>query len=120
MIVLPVAAAVATMLAPMHEEHFVGRWEGSLALPNGQNIGVVIKITEGPDGKLAATLDSPSQGAVDLPLSDVVGEDHVLRFKLAVVNGSFEGKLEGDDTIVGAWTQGPGSLPLTLKRAPAA
>lgn len=116
MIILPVAAAIATMLAPMHEEHFVGRWEGALALPNGQNIPVVVKIAGSADGKLTGTVDSPTQGAADLPLSDVTGAEHVLRFKLAVVDGSFEGRLEGDDTIVGTWTQGPGALPLVLTR----
>jgi len=34
------------------------------------------------------------------------------------VGGSYEGDVK-DGQIVGTWTQGPGSLPLTFKRAAA-
>jgi uncharacterized protein (TIGR03435 family) len=41
-----------------------------------------------------------------------------VRIAIAAIKGTFEGKLSGDGAfIAGAWSQGAGSVPLTLQRA---
>ena len=47
-----------------------GSWLGTLEA--GVKLRVVFHIESAPDGKLAARLDSPDQGAKGLPVSDVV------------------------------------------------
>jgi pimeloyl-ACP methyl ester carboxylesterase len=92
-----------------------GSWEGAVdAGAVKLRIGVVITVK--PDGVLSATMDSPDQGAFDLPLSNVTFADGVLKFALVRANGAFEGRLNAAGTeIAGTWTQGM-ALPLVLKR----
>ena len=61
-------------------------------------------------------MDSPDQGAFDMPLGGVTFADGVLRFALARANGAFEGRVNAAGTeIAGTWTQGM-ALPLVLKK----
>lgn len=92
-----------------------GSWEGAIdAGAVKLRIGVVITVK--PDGVLSATMDSPDQGAFDMPLGGVTFSDGVLRFALARANGAFEGRVNAAGTeIAGTWTQGM-ALPLVLKR----
>jgi pimeloyl-ACP methyl ester carboxylesterase len=92
-----------------------GSWEGAIdAGAVKLRIGAVITVK--PDGVLSATMDSPDQGAFDLPLSNVTFADGVLKFALVRANGAFEGRLNAAGTeIAGTWTQGM-ALPLVLKR----
>jgi hypothetical protein len=93
-----------------------GVWEGTIEV-QGTSLGVTIKVTKGDDGALSATIDIPDQGAMDVPLDNVVFEDNTFSFDLLAANGSYEGKLnESGDDIEGEWSQGGMSLPLNLKR----
>ena len=76
-----------------------GSWEGAIdAGAVKLRIGVVITVK--PDGVLSATMDSPDQGAFDLPLGNVTFADGVLRFALAAgkrrVRGTRERRRHGD------------------------
>jgi pimeloyl-ACP methyl ester carboxylesterase len=92
-----------------------GIWEGEL--PVGETkLRLVITITRKDDG-LAATLDSPSQGAKGIPVAEVAFKDKALRLDVSKIRALFEGKANAGLTeITGDWKQGGGSLPLTLKR----
>jgi hypothetical protein len=92
-----------------------GAWEGAIdAGAVKLRIGVVITVK--PDGMLSATMDSPDQGAFDLPLGGVTFADGVLKFVLQRANGAFEGRVNAAGTeIAGTWTQGM-ALPLVLKK----
>ncbi|MFN3352374.1 MAG: hypothetical protein ACK4Z5_02095 [Brevundimonas sp.] len=116
MLVSAIVAAVIAAPAAFHEEHVLGTWEGSLALPNGASLPLVVRIGQTDGGDITGELDSPAQGATGLPLSEISMSSHVLRFRLAPVDGRFEGRMQDDDTIVGSWTQGGASLPLVLNR----
>ena len=48
-----------------------GRWVGKLQVPEGQ-LTLVFRIQEGEGGKLSAFMDSPDQGAYDIPCDSVV------------------------------------------------
>ena len=61
------------------------------------------------------TLDSPAQGAKDIPAQKSVAEDGTIKVTVAMIGATFEGKMEGD-CINGTFAQGAMQLPLTLKR----
>jgi fermentation-respiration switch protein FrsA (DUF1100 family) len=78
---------------------------------------VVFKILKSTDGKLTATLDSPDQGAKDIPVEEVVFQNGHLRLDAKSINGVFEGDMKEDNsTIEGQWSQGGVTIPLTLQR----
>jgi len=88
-----------------------GAWEGTLKVMELQ-LRVVAKIKKSGD-KWTATLDSPDQGAKDIPVEEVKLEGDQLTLKLPKIMASFTGKLKGDK-ITGTWTQLTNSLPLEL------
>jgi len=98
-------------------EGLAGEWRGALQAGQG-TFRVVLKVSQSPEGKLSATLDSPDQNVSDLPLSNVSYADRILHFELAAETPAvFEGEASRDRTeISGNWTQGI-PLPLILKRA---
>jgi pimeloyl-ACP methyl ester carboxylesterase len=106
------APAVAKTAKP---SDLAGDWQGTLAL-GAMNLRIVFHIKNADDG-FHATLDSPDQSAYGLPVSSVQLKEGAVKVESQKVNGVFEGTLSSDlSTLTGTWTQGAGSLPLTLKR----
>ena len=99
--------------APVTKD-FEGVWEGALEV-NGTTLHLSLKLSN-QDGGATGTLISIDQGGAEIPLSAIVQTDAHLKFTAPAVGGAYEGDLK-DGQITGTWTQGPGSLPLTLKRA---
>ncbi len=98
------------------QQSVAGVWLGTLETGSFK-LRLAVKITQTPTGQLAATLDSIDQAAKDLPIDTIIFEDGTLRFEARNLNISYTGKLSADGTeIVGKFTQGPGTLPLTFKR----
>jgi len=93
-----------------------GDWEGTLDTPNGP-LAVIVHLKNQADNTVKGTMDSPSQGAKDLPLSGIVQTADAFQFELPMAGGSYKGTLNKEGTqVTGNWTQGGGSLPLTLKK----
>jgi hypothetical protein len=93
-----------------------GNWKGALDA-SSVKLRVVFKITKAASGELTAKMDSPDQGARDIPVDAVSVKDKTLRLEVKAVNGVYEGTLDAAGTkATGQWTQGPQSLPLTLER----
>ncbi len=93
---------------------FEGTWEGSLDVG-----GTVLRLSltlANKDGGATGTMVSLNQGNATIPLSVITQTDAHLTFTVPGVGGSYTGDLK-EGQIAGTWTQGPGSLPLTLKRA---
>lgn len=81
----------------------------------------MIHIQNQADKTVKATLDSPDQNALGMAMSDIVQKEASIELKLKLVGGSFKGALNADGTeLAGEWTQGGGTLPLKLKKAPPA
>jgi pimeloyl-ACP methyl ester carboxylesterase len=96
-----------------------GEWRGELEIAGVGKLRLVVKLKR-QAGRLTGTLDSPDQGATDLPLADVTYADRVLRFVLQTPEapGVYEGALAGDGAeIAGYWNQGGARRPLNLTRA---
>lgn len=90
---------------------FVGTWKGKIM---AFNLTMVINISE-KDGQLAATMDSPDQGAKDIPCDQVVVSGNLITISVSVIGGNFTGNLSTDKkTISGKWNQGGGSFDLIV------
>jgi hypothetical protein len=92
-----------------------GSWEGALDV-NGTRLRLVFKLSNRPEGTATATVVSVDQGGVEIPAAAVVQTGSHLTIVVRQVAGTYEGDLK-DGQLTGTWTQGPGTLPLVLKRA---
>jgi len=93
-----------------------GIWEGKLKVP-GAELKIVFNISKNPDGTLTATLDSPDQGAIGIPIEEVVFKDNTLRLEVKSAGGVFEGKVSADFLVIeGEWKQSGGVFPLKVNR----
>jgi hypothetical protein len=101
--------------APIAKE-FEGTWAGARVAPDGTKLRLRVNLANGADGAASGTINSLDQGAVEMPLSSIAQKGSAITLELKLVGGVFEGELKGDE-LVGIWSQGGGSLPLTLKRA---
>ena len=98
------------------KENIKGIWQGTLKI-SGIELTIIFKINKNENDSLSATLDSPDQGAKDIPVSEAIFENDSLRLEVKVVNGNYRGFLKEDGkTIEGDWSQGGMTLPLELKR----
>ncbi len=93
-----------------------GIWQGSLKI-SSVTLRIVFKVTVDKNGSYSATMDSPDQGAKDIPVDSVIYNDGNVKFVVGAVRGFFEGKVDFDNsTIKGEWHQSSMSLPLELKK----
>jgi hypothetical protein len=95
-----------------------GDWQGTLNA-GPVPLRIVLHVVRGDQGVLAATLDSPDQGARGMPITNLRIANNALRFEVPIVVGTYEGKVNPTTmTISGTWTQAAGTLPLEFSRAP--
>lgn len=91
-----------------------GSWMGLLDLGT-LKLHVIFNIQTGPGG-LAATLDSPDQGANGIPTSSISRDGASLKIEIKKIVGTFEGKIATDlSSIDGTFTQLGSAHPLVLK-----
>jgi hypothetical protein len=98
------------------KEGIEGMWMGTLSF-SGTDLRVVFHFSKNPEGKLTATLDSPDQGAKDIPVDEVTFQNNHLYLNAKSIGGIYEGDMqEGKPGIDGKWAQGGMSVPLVLER----
>ncbi|MFC3095389.1 alpha/beta hydrolase family protein [Alteromonas sediminis] len=89
-----------------------GSWKGALSV-SGQSVPLLFHIK--PD--LTATMDSPAQGATDIPVKSVTIEGQSITITIAVAQATFTGVVNSSEgTMEGHWNQGPNKLPLKLEK----
>lgn len=94
-----------------------GNWAGTISV-GAIELRVIVKITADESGSLTATMDSPDQGAKDIPVDSVILVADSLYLKLPPLSANFAGQYFSEgDSVAGFWSQGGMSLPLTLTRA---
>ncbi len=109
-----VIAAVA-LAAQTPTANVEGNWLATLEL-GAIKLRLVLKVQKAAGG-YTAKLDSPDQGANDLPIDSIALDGNKLSFSAAKFGLSYEGTLnEAADEISGTFKQGPGSTPLVFKR----
>lgn len=90
-----------------------GVWTGKLNV-GPQTLTLVLHVAHEASGNAVCSLDSPDQGAMNIPVkSDYCSADSI-SISLEQLGLSYQGRLKGDE-IVGTFMQGT-TFPLTLKR----
>ena len=82
---------------------------------NGTILRLVIKLSNDPGGAATGSLISLDQGGAEVALAGIVQTGSHLKVMIPVVGGTYEADLK-DGQLTGTWSQGPGHLPLALKR----
>jgi uncharacterized protein (TIGR03435 family) len=104
----------ASVLA--QSQNIAGNWQGTLQA--GKELRLVFVIAGAEGGGLRATMHSIDQGAQGIPVNSITLQGNTLRMSVSVISGTFEGTLGPDGTtITGNWSQGAGSMSLTLRKA---
>src|SRR5471032_1962314 len=79
-----------------------GDYAGDLA-----GLPIKLHLTDGPDGTLGGTVDSPNQGAAGIPCADFHRDGDSLSFTIPSIHGTWNGKIESNGlTLSGIWNQG--------------
>lgn len=97
-------------------EYIPGSWQGVL------NVGAVqlrlaINISVEEDLSLKATLDSPDQGAVDIPMGKVSLNEDSLKIEAPMIQAYYIGKFMADSSLQGEWHQAGRMFKLDLEKA---
>ena len=95
-----------------------GRWEGSMALGPGMDLGVIVTLDQ-EGGAWKGTIDIPLQGAKGLPLINIAVDGADATFEISGPGGkpTFKGSLSPDGaSMAGDFTQGGQTFPFELKR----
>src|SRR4029450_11061317 len=105
---VPRSAAIAKELE--------GTWNGALDLGERQ-MRRVVKMANRPDGTAVGTIVSVDGSGVEIPIA-MTQKASSLTIDVAAGGASYVGVLNAAGTeLTGTWTQGPSSLPLTLRLA---
>lgn len=92
-------------------------WEGKLKLSSGLSLKIILKIVKNDDGSYSGFLDSPDQGAKDIPASSVAMTEDSLKFESKMIGASYAAKILKDSMVtVGKFKQGMADLDLNLKK----
>ncbi|MBI4978777.1 MAG: alpha/beta fold hydrolase [Spirochaetes bacterium] len=91
-----------------------GSYGGTLNVLMVQRLKLVMNITN-DNGKWRATLDSPDQGAMNIPVNRVTVSNDTIRLDIKMLQAVFEGKISGNQ-IKGKFTQRGLGMDLTLGR----
>ncbi len=93
-----------------------GKWLGTLNVSAIQ-YRIVFNINKSEDGNLKATLDSPDQGAKDIPIEKVTLDKNKIKLVVTLIKGEYNGIVYPDsDKIEGTWSQGGMNFPLNLEK----
>jgi uncharacterized protein (TIGR03435 family) len=116
-------AAATQPSTPPSPTDIVGVWQGTLHFSKTDqhpqfDLRLVVKISKTDAGALKAVWYSIDQGGQSVPIATVSFQDGVLKFKVTVVERSYEGKMSADGkSIAGTWMEGTTPMPLPLERA---
>lgn len=100
---------------PPPQARIVGDWQGRLNAV-GASLRIVFHITETAGGDLAATLDSPDQGAAGIRASAVSFDGTRFRMEVDAIAGTYVGTLTEAGVLEGQWTQSGQTFALNLRR----
>ncbi|MBD3383061.1 MAG: serine hydrolase [candidate division Zixibacteria bacterium] len=101
------AIMVASSLFAQAEDELIGRWEGTIEIPQ-MPLDIVLLFENDPDCVLFGLIDIPQQGAIGLELVEIEIEGNQAQFAIADVPGNprFMGEISDDgSTMSGEFTQ---------------
>lgn len=97
-----------------YSQDIIGSWYG-IAKMQGQELILVFNINKTND-IYSATMDSPDQGARDIPVSSISFKDSVLKIGLSNIRFEYEGKFNEDRHFTGNVKQGLQTVPMIFTR----
>ncbi|MGA8264930.1 MAG: alpha/beta hydrolase [Ignavibacteriaceae bacterium] len=93
-----------------------GNWLGSLKV-SGISLRIVFHISKTEDGNYKATMDSPDQGAKDIPVEKVSVNGDSIEIEMPQLRGEYKGRFDDEGTsIEGTWSQAGSNFPLNLEK----
>jgi len=90
-----------------------GTWKGTLTV-QGAEMPLFFNVSD-ENGTLSSTMDSPTQGAMDIPMDETTFVDNTLTLVFKQGGIKYVGTLEGEK-IMGTFFQGGMELPLHLEK----
>lgn len=93
----------------------VGTWMGRLE-SNGMYLRLVFNISVNSQDTLKATMESPDQGTVIIPMGNVLLDDDIIVMEAKFIGGKYSGKATTEKKIEGTWEQSGLSFPLNLEK----
>ena len=106
---------VSTFSFSLFSQHISGNWKGELNV-SGINLRIIFHITE-KDSLYLATLDSPDQGAYDLPVDSIFFTENHLKLIMNKLGAEYSGNYNPEkNEIFGNFMQVGQSFPLNLKK----
>ncbi len=100
--------------AQSYGQEVTGTWKGKLSV-QGTEVPLVFNIEE-KEGVLAATMDSPSQGATGLPMDTVLFENKQLTLEFKQAGVKYVAAVEAQK-LKGTFYQGGMELPLEMEKS---
>ncbi len=94
-------------------QEITGSWKGSLSV-QGTEVPLVFNITE-TDGNYTATMDSPSQGATDIPMDETSFSENQLTIVFKQAGIKYVSTVEGNK-MEGTFYQAGMEFPLTMEK----
>jgi len=110
---IAVSSSLSAQTTPSNKT-VAGSWLGKLSA-DGTELRVVFNLKIEKDS-LICTLDSPDQGAADIPCGKVTLDKQNLVVLAPVIKGEYTGTLTSDSTMNGTWSQNGATFPLNLKK----
>lgn len=101
------------MITHIHAQDIVGAWEGKISV-QGNEIPLVFEVKKDGDS-YSSTMDSPSQGAMGIPMDVTTFADNTLTIKFNQAGLKYVATL-AKNTLSGTFYQGTNELPLTLNK----
>jgi len=97
-----------------YAQEITGTWSGKLEIQSTE-LTIVFNIFK-EQKNYSATMDSPNQGAKNIPVTAIDFKDSILNISIVNIGIEFTGKLSSKDSIIGTFKQAGLSLPLNLSK----
>ena len=111
-----IASFIIFLLSIMNlfSQDIAGTWQGALKV-QGVELEILFHIEKQEGSEYKSTMDSPTQGAFDIPTTKTTFKGNHLEIVIANLGAFYQGRL-GNDTITGTFNQGGMPFPLELVR----
>jgi len=97
-------------------DHIIGSWQGVLKA-GAMELRLIFNLSVNEDLALKATLDSPDQGHMGVPLGEVSLREDSIRIEAPGLMGYYIGQLASETAIKGEWHQAGRTFNLDLEKA---
>ena len=97
----------------LNAQQVTGQWNGLLEV-QGMKLRLVFNVTK-TDSGYTSTMDSPDQGAKNIPVTKTTFEDPKIKFEIKNIGAEYIGNLR-EDTIIGTFKQGGQEFSMDLSR----